>query len=95
VNGDGEKTPAPASSELRQRSITDEAYREYEYPAGPTAERTITYRIDNPVLLVERPGGTTHRVVDAHGIVHCHPAPGYLGCALRWKPRDSSNPVQF
>lgn len=53
------------------------------------------YRIGNPVELYTRPGGTTHRVVDSAGVVHCVPAPGIFGCVLRWQTKDLNNPVQF
>lgn len=75
------------ADEFKGGDLTAEIWREYEH--GGTV-----YRIDNPVRLFYRPGGTTHRVQDAAGVVHCHPAPGN-GCALRWMPRDTSNPVQF
>ena len=55
-----------------------EEWREYDF--GGRA-----YRIDKPVSVQFRPGGETHRVTDAEGIVHCVPAPGQNGCALRWK----------
>lgn len=48
--------------------IEDEAWREYDW-AGRV------YRIEKPVALYYRRGGTTHRVVDATGITHCVPAP--------------------
>jgi len=41
--------------------------------------------INKPKTLYLRPGGSTHRVVDANGITHCLPAPGVNGCVLRWK----------
>lgn len=69
--------------------LSDEYWREYEFAEAGT------YRIDAPVSLYFRQGGTTHRIVDASGVVHCVPAPGQRGCVLRWKPRDSNKPVQF
>jgi hypothetical protein len=68
--------------------LTSELYREYEWPA-----RGDAYRIDSPQQLFV--GATTHRVVDAKGVVHCVPAPGFHGCVIRWKSRDGSSPVQF
>ena len=65
------------------------------------------YRIDNPVLLVifYRPHadrgagysiqGDTHRVVDSKGATHCVPRPGIDECVLRWRDRDSTEPVKF
>jgi hypothetical protein len=55
-----------------------EEWREYDF-AGRV------YRIDNPVSVEFRAGSTTHRVIGPDGIVHCVPAPGHLGCVLRWK----------
>lgn len=73
---------------MEQKDITVETYREYDF-AGRV------YRIDNPVSLWLRPGGTTHRVVDASNVVHCCPAPGVNGCVLRWLNKDISVPVNF
>jgi hypothetical protein len=55
-----------------------EEWREYDFGGR-------VYRIDKPQSVEFREGGTTHRVVDADGIVHCVPAPGVFGCVLRWK----------
>lgn len=70
--------------------LSGELWREYEVSGHDFA---YCYRIDSPVSLYV--GKTTHRVVDSEGIVHCLPAPGHLGCVLRWKPRDPAFPVQF
>lgn len=75
-------------SDLKQFDITTEAWREYDFSGR-------TYRIEDPVTLFYRPGGTTHRVVDKKGIVHCVPVPGNHGCVLRWQNHDPSNPVEF
>ena len=77
-------------SDLKTSDITCEEWREYEF--GLAAERTA-YRIQSPATLYHRPGGTTHRVVDAAGIAHCLPAPGQNGCVLRWKSKDPAKPV--
>lgn len=77
-------------SELKTSDITCEEWREYEF--GTAAERAV-YRIQSPATLYHRPGGTTHRVVDAEGIAHCLPAPGEKGCVLRWKSKDPAKPV--
>jgi len=55
-----------------------EDWREYDFGGR-------VYRIDNPVSVEFRVGGSTHRVVDQDGIAHCVPAPGFEGCVLRWK----------
>lgn len=75
-------------NELKEFDLTTEEYREYDFSGR-------VYRIDNPVSLFYRDGGTTHRVVDKDGVVHCLPAPGLQGCVLRWKNKDSSVPVNF
>ena len=54
-----------------------EQWREYDFGGR-------VYRIDNPAKVEFRQGGETHRVTDSAGIVHCVPAPGHSGCALRW-----------
>lgn len=70
-------TAGPA---MRSNDLTGEVYREYQF-AGQV------YRIDSPVKLFYAVGGTTHRVLDAEGVVHCVPTVGERGCILRWKPR--------
>ena len=55
-----------------------EEWREYDFSGR-------IYRIIAPTRVEFRPGGTTHRVTDAEGVVHCVPAPGRDGCVLRWK----------
>lgn len=76
------------SSTLQTGDLTDEAYREYDFGGR-------VYRIENPVTLYFRPGGTTHRVLDAAGVVHCVPAPGVNGTVLRWFVKDGKAPVAF
>lgn len=68
--------------------LTDEQWREYDFGGR-------VYRINNPQELYMRPGGTTHRVVDGDGIVHCVPAPGHYGCVLRWSVKDDRPKVSF
>jgi hypothetical protein len=63
-------------------SLSSEEWREYEF--GPPDAR-FTYRINHPVKLYVRNGGSTHRVSDQDGVVHCLPAPGKERCVLRWK----------
>lgn len=66
--------------------LSDEEWREYDFQGR-------VYRIEKPVALYVRPNGTTHRVVDAAGVTHCLPAPGQLGCVLRWF--SPTKPVSF
>jgi len=73
---------------MLKRNITTEKFREYDFGGR-------IYRIDNPVDLYTREGGTTHRVVDSNGIVHCIPAPGVAGCVLRWQNKNKKVPVNF
>lgn len=73
---------------LKSASLAVELWREYDYGGR-------VYRIDQPDTLYYRTDGTTHRIVDSKGIVHCVPAPGVLGCALRWKNKDGAKPVEF
>ncbi len=68
------------------KDITCEEWREYDFDGR-------VYRIDDPIKLYV--GKTTHRVVDAQGIAHCIPAPGFNGCVLRWKSVDPNKPVAF
>lgn len=56
-----------------------EAWREYDWRVDDMAR---VYRIENPQRIYV--GVTTHRVVDAEGIVHVVPAPGYYGCVVRF-----------
>jgi hypothetical protein len=73
---------------MNKYDISDEIAREYDFGGR-------IYRIDQPLALFMRVGGTTHRVVDKTGTVHCVPAPGEHACVLRWFPRDTTNPVAF
>lgn len=70
--------------------LTDELWREYMWEG-----RKEPVRIMEPVELVTRVGGTTHRVVDSKGEVTCVPTVGERGCFLKWKPKEGFNPVQF
>ena len=72
---------------MKLKDISDEEYREYDF------DGRANYRIQDPLQLGI--GKTTHRIVDASGIVHCVPAPAFFGCVLRWLPRDGANPVAF
>ena len=73
---------------MNEKDLRGEQWREYDFGGR-------VYRIDLPQKLFTRDGGSTHRVLTADGIVHCVPAPGNLGCVLRWKSVDASKPVEF
>lgn len=75
-------------SDLQCFDISTEAWREYDFNGR-------VYRISYPKELYIRKGGTTHRVVDHAGLVHCVPAPGKEGCVLRWINIDPAVPVNF
>ena len=71
------------------KDISHENWREYDF--GGRA-----YRIEHPIRLYMRPGGSTHRVVTDDGVAHCVPAPGFMGCVLRWyTPPERGGPVNF
>lgn len=76
------------NAELVERDISSELYREVVINGE-------VYRIDNPVKLITRPGGKTHRVVDADGLVHCYPAPETGLSIIRWKSKEGQPPVAF
>ena len=71
---------------MEQKDLTKEQWREYDFSGR-------IYRIEAPQQLFV--GTTTHRVVDAAGVVHCVPSPGIEGCVLRWQPKNATEPVQF
>lgn len=71
---------------MEPKSLRTEEWREYDFEGR-------TYRIGDPQELYV--GTTTHRIVDAHGVVHCVPAPGHHGCVLRWMPKVGQPMVSF
>lgn len=73
---------------LTPMDLSTEAWREYDFGGR-------VYRIENPVTLYSRSGGTTHRVVTADNIIHCVPAPGVSGCVLRWSVKAGAPSVSF
>ncbi len=73
---------------MKEFDLSHELWREYDW-AGRV------YRIDHPQQLFIRSGGTTHRVVDANGTVHCVPSVGVMGCVLRWFNGEGNPPVNF
>jgi len=76
-------------SEYIKADISDEAWREVVLASG------MTIRIDNPVTLIFRKGGSTHRVVDDKGEVYCYAAPETGQSILKWKSKNEDQPVQF
>ncbi len=77
------------NSKYTEASLTDELFREVVFHDGRV------YRIDDPVALIIREGGKTHRVVDSAGIVHCYAAPETGQTVIRWKSREGRKPVAF
>jgi len=71
---------------MKEQDISCEEWREYDFNGR-------VYRIESPVSLWI--GNTTHRVLDALGVIHCVPNIGYHGCVLRWKSKDPDKPVSF
>ena len=69
-------------------NIRTEKWREYSFGGRD-------YRIVKPIALYYRTGGSTHRVVDRSGVVHCVPAPGTGDCVLRWQSKNPEQPVDF
>lgn len=78
---------APYGDGYQMRDLSEEAYREY------VNDGEVFYRIDDPIALITRTGGTTHRVVDADGVVHCVPV-GPL-TVIKWVNRNRYQPVNF
>jgi hypothetical protein len=74
--------------EYTERDISVEQWREIITDGN-------VYRIDNPMKLITRAGGSTHRVVDDKGITHCYPAPETGKSIIRWLAKDSDKPVAF
>lgn len=72
-------------SELKTQDIRTEIWREYVYEDGKV------YRIDKPLWLMTRDGGTGHRVVDEKGVTHWCPV--NVWHCIRWYAPDE--PVSF
>lgn len=76
--------------DLQEHDISHELWREYDIVGRPEP-----YRIEKPVTLYVRPGGSTHRVVDGGGIARCIPFGGTSGTVLRWRNPTGTDPVKF
>jgi len=73
---------------LKEFDLSREEWREYDWNGR-------VYRIAEPKTLFIREGGSTHRVVDTHNVVHCVPSVGVMGCVLRWFNSEENKPVNF
>ena len=58
--------------------ISEEDYRIVKTEVGE-------HQIDDPVMLIIRLGGSTHRVIDALGQTHCYAAPESGKSVIIWK----------
>lgn len=97
VNGQDEKMAEETGEEQPHKVIETpagyteihlnglELWRQYTFLSehGP-----VEYLIEDPQIVIFRPDGSTHRVVDSEGVVHCVPTPGFHGCVLTWQTRD-------
>ena len=81
INGIMTKLKGKLPSGYILNDISDEQYRE-------VISNGNVYRIDNPVALIIRPGGSTHRVVDIKGVVHCYADPSLGKSVIRWKSKE-------
>lgn len=77
----------PKIDGLILKDISHEEWREYIL-------YDQVYRIDNPVALYYGENNSTHRVVDAAGVAHCHLGPE-KGAVIRWFNGEGNNPVNF
>lgn len=83
-----EKEYKMGNKKIKKKSLNNEEWREYDYTGK-------TYRVHNPTLLYFYEGSDTHAIIDSEGILRVFPAPGYQGCHVTIKPKNSKNPVQF
>lgn len=82
------KATKPEEQLLGPFDLSAELYREYDFDGR-------TYQIFNPKALYYRPAGSTHRILDQQGVIHCVPFGRGTGSVLRWKNREGKDPVQF
>jgi hypothetical protein len=82
------------SETLSRRDLHDQvAYLDFEF--GPETHRA-TWVVRMPVSIFVPDDGRTWRVLDQHGVVHVLPAPGYLGCVVRYeKVPGAEDPVEL
>lgn len=71
-------------ADLIERNLEGVLWREYD-----TGDRV--YRIERPVKFWYREGGSTHRVLDAGGIVHIVPA----SAIIRYQKEPGVDQCQF
>jgi len=55
----------------------------------------VICRIENPIALVFRKGGSTHRVVAEDDSVYCYAAPETGKSVVRWGNKPDYPPIQF
>lgn len=89
VPGSAAEEEEPDPNELIEHEL-DELWREYEW--ADKHGNYVSHRIEKPLRLYIRRGGSTHRILDADGTAHCVPAPEVYGCVLKW---ESKNGVYF
>lgn len=71
-----------------EKDISHESWREYVYENG------TVYRIENPLILYLREGGTGHRVLDGAGITHWVPV--NVWHCIRWLTLpENGKPAEF
>lgn len=68
--------------------LSDEQERVVNLPGMKTT-------IKNPVCLIIRDGGVTHRVVTEDGNVYCYAAPETGRSIVTWKSKEGLPPVKF
>lgn len=79
---------------LSKHDLRSEKWR--EYVLNPGTDQESVYHIDEPVALFFPKRGTTHRILDANGVVHCVPfGDGIRHTVLRWAPKNPQKPVSF
>lgn len=72
-----------------QADISSEEWRQVEL------EGNLKVHIQHPQTLIIRKGGSTHRVIDKEGVVHCYAAPETGKSVIRWKSKEGEPPVKF